>query len=71
MAAMPLLPEILLACAGLIFLMIGVFMGDRAAKPLAYAVAATLVAVLRHRLDDARRPCVRRPVHLRQTGHLR
>ena len=45
MAAMPLLPEILLACAGLIFLMIGVFIGDRAAKPLAYAVAATLVAV--------------------------
>ena len=45
MAAMPLLPEILLACAGLIFLMIGVFVGDRSAKPLAYAVAAALVAV--------------------------
>lgn len=45
MAAMPLLPEILLACAGLAFLMIGVFVGDRAAKPMAYAVAATLVAV--------------------------
>lgn len=43
MAAMPLLPEILLACAGLAFLMVGVFMGDRAAKPLGYAVALALV----------------------------
>ncbi len=41
--ALPLLPEILLAIAGLVFLMVGAFMGDRVAKPLAYAVAIALV----------------------------
>lgn len=41
--AMPLLPEILLALAGMAFLMVGVFAGDKAAKPLAYAVALALV----------------------------
>ena len=44
--AMPMLPEILLAIAGMAFLMFGVFVGDKAAKPLAYAVAIALVAGL-------------------------
>ena len=42
----PMLPEILLAIAGMVFLLVGVFSGDRMAKPLAYAVAAALVAAL-------------------------
>ncbi|MGZ0187021.1 MAG: NADH-quinone oxidoreductase subunit NuoN [Alphaproteobacteria bacterium] len=42
--AMPLLPEILLAIAGMVFLMVGVFKGDRMAKPLCYAVAVALAA---------------------------
>lgn len=40
--ASPMLPEILLAIAGMAFLMVGVFGGDRTAKPLAYAVAIAL-----------------------------
>jgi len=44
--ALPLLPEILLAIAGMAFLMVGVFIGDRIAKPLAYAVALALVVSL-------------------------
>jgi len=41
--AAPLLPEILLAIVGMAFLMIGVFVGDKAAKPLTYAVALALI----------------------------
>ena len=42
--ATPLLPEILLSIAGMVFLMIGVFTGDKAAKPLTYMVALALIA---------------------------
>lgn len=44
--AEPLLAEILLAIAGMALLMVGVFVGDRIAKPLSYAVALALVGAL-------------------------
>ncbi len=42
--ATPLLPEILLSIAGMALLMVGVFLGDKAAKPLCFVVAAALLA---------------------------
>ncbi len=46
MQAAPMLPEILLAIAGMVLLMVGVFVGDKSAKPLTYVVAAALFAAL-------------------------
>jgi NADH-quinone oxidoreductase subunit N len=46
MLATPLLPEILLAIVGMSLLMVGVFSGDRIAKPMCYAVAVSLIGAL-------------------------
>ena len=40
----PLLPEILLAIFGMTLLMVGVFTGDRSAKPISYVAAVGLLA---------------------------
>lgn len=54
--ASPLLAEIFLAVAGMAFLMVGVFVGDKTAKPLAYAVAAALVVALAIAVTGAEGP---------------
>ena len=40
----PLLPEILLAIFGMVLLMVGVFTGDKSAKPMSYVAAVGLLA---------------------------